>query len=134
MADLKTTPTTLSVESYLSTLSPKRQEEANKLIKMMSTITKKHPTMWGTSIIGFGNVHLKYATGREIDYFQIGFSVRKKAITLYLSIEVNKRVFDQLGKHAKGVGCLYINQLSDVDLDELNNILIESVETLSNLK
>jgi translation elongation factor EF-G len=134
MADLKTTPTTLSVESYLSTLSPKRQEEANKLIEMMSTITKEYPVVWGTSIIGFGNVHLKYATGREIDYFQIGFSVRKKAITLYLSIEVNKRVFDQLGKHAKGVGCLYINQLSDVDLDELNNILIESVETLSNLK
>ncbi|HAX02360.1 MAG: hypothetical protein A2Y45_03600 [Tenericutes bacterium GWC2_34_14] len=134
MTELKTVPTDLSVASYISTLSPKRQEEATKLIEMMSTITKEHPTMWGTSIIGFGHVHLKYATGREIDYFQIGFAIRKKAITLYLSIEVNKRVFDQLGKHTKGVGCLYINQLSDIDLSELNSILIESVEALTRLK
>jgi uncharacterized protein YdhG (YjbR/CyaY superfamily) len=130
MAVLKTVPHAVSVESYIKGLSEKRQEETKVLINMMSAITGEKPVMWGTSMVGFGKTHLVYESGREIDYFLIGFAARQRALTIYLSIEVNKRVFDQLGKHTKGVGCLYINQLSDVDFDELKNICEESVQTL----
>ena len=130
MAVLKTVPHMNTLDLYLSGLTDIRKKETEKLISLMSSITGEKPVMWGSSMIGFGKTHLVYESGREIDYFLIGFAARKKALTIYLSIEVNKRVFDQLGKHAKGVGCLYINSLDDIDMDELSKICKESVETL----
>lgn len=131
MAVLKTKPTDLKVEDYLSTLDERKKDDANRLIAMMNALTHMKPVMWGDAIIGFGHVNLTYASGRNIDYFLIGFAMRKNAITIYLSVDVNRKVFDRLGKHTKGVGCLYIQKLSDVDLDELRAILDESVKTLT---
>ena len=76
------------------------------------------PKMWGTAIIGFGNVLLKYDSSRELDWFKIGFSPRKQALTLYglLGSEKQNALLEKLGKHKTGKGCLYINKLTDVDL------------------
>lgn len=133
MAEIKTVPTDLSIEKWLETLKPDKKKDAKELIRMMMEITGEKPVIWGTNMVGFGSTNLKYASGREINYFLIGFGMRKKAITIYLSIEVNKKVFEELGKHTKGVGCLYINQLSDVNQDELKKIMIESVNQIKAL-
>ncbi len=130
MADIKTKPTDIDVNQYLETLAPSKKEDARILISMMQDITQEKPVMWGPSMIGFGHAHLTYASGREVDFFQLGFAARKNALTIYLSIEVNRKVFDRLGKHTKGVGCLYVQKLSDIDLDELRIILEESFETI----
>ena len=127
MAELKTKPTDISVDKYLETLEETKRNDAKTLIKMMEESTNEKPVMWGTSIIGFGNRKYKYESGREIDYFLIGFSARKKAITLYLSIQINQEDFDSLGKHEKGVGCLYIKTLDDVNLGVLKEIIHKSV-------
>jgi hypothetical protein len=131
MATLKTVPTDQNIETFIKGLPEKRQGETEILIQMMSELTGQPPVVWGSDIVGFDQVHIVYDSKREIDYFVIGFSPRKTAITVYLSIETNKKVFDKLGKHQKGVGCLYINKLSDIDLDELKRILKESIESLS---
>jgi len=132
MAELKTKATKRSVEEYLNELTLPKREDANVLIDLMKDITHENPVMWGDSIVGFGAINLTYASRRNIDYFLIGFAVRKSAITLYLSIEVNRKVFDGLGKHTKGVGCLYIQKLADINLSELRLILEESVAVLKN--
>lgn len=134
MAELKTVPTQLNIDEYVSTLPMNRQDEAYQIIDMMRRVSGYEPVIWGSQIIGFGQTHLTYTSGREIDYFLIGFAVRKQKITIYLSIETNKKVFDRLGKHTKGVGCLYINRLNDVDLNELENIIKESIESLISWK
>ena len=131
MAELKTKPTDTPINIYLEGLSEKRKNDALTLIEIMKEISQEEPVIWGNDIIGFGNVHLVYASKREIEYFRIGFAMRKSAITIYLSIAVNTKVFDQLGKHKKGVGCLYINQLQDVNVDELKKILQESLEVMN---
>ena len=133
MAELKTVPTDLSIDDWLLTLKPEKQKDAIELIKLMEEVTNEAPVIWGNNMIGFGKKHLVYASGREIDYFLLGFGMRKKAITIYLSIEVNKKVFEELGKHTKGVGCLYINQLADINKEELKKILIESVQYMKSL-
>ncbi|MBU1142761.1 MAG: DUF1801 domain-containing protein [Firmicutes bacterium] len=132
MAELKTKPTDISVETYLDTLDESKKSDASILIQMIEGSTKSKPLMWGTSIIGFGNKKYKYKSGREIDYFLIGFSVRKKAITLYLSIETNAEEFTSLGKHEKGVGCLYIQKLQDIDIEILKEIIDKSVDVAKN--
>jgi hypothetical protein len=82
--------------------------------------------MWGGSIIGFGYVRLKSpATGREVDWFRIGFSPRKANLSLYITGNIKQ--FDvllgKLGKHKTGAGCLYINKLEDVDINILKELV-----------
>jgi len=79
--------------------------------------TGNKPKLWGTAIIGFGNVRMKYESGRELDWFKIGFSPPKQALTLYglLSSEKQQELLKKLGKHKTGKGCLYINKLTDID-------------------
>ena len=121
----KTLPTTASIAGFLAELNPSRQEEAERLISLMQNISAQPPVLWGPSIIGFGAQHYRYETGREGDMPEIAFSPRKAAITFYF-MEGFDRYAEQLsrlGKHKTSVGCLYINKLSDVDLNVLKEML-----------
>ena len=81
--------------------------------------------MWGSSIIGFGNVRYKSPTsGREVDWFKIGFSPRKASLTIYLiDLKRHADALQKLGKYKAGGGCLYINKLEDVDIKVLEKII-----------
>ena len=81
--------------------------------------------MWGASIVGFGSCHLKYASGRELDWFPIGFASRKQDLTLYglLSAEESDALLERLGKHTRGKGCLYVKRLADIDTTVLQRLI-----------
>ncbi len=84
MAELKTKKTEASVDDFLNSLpSEQTQKDCFEIVKLMGQATKAKPKMWGSSIIGFGSTHLKYASGRELDWMMIGFSPRKQNLTLY---------------------------------------------------
>jgi hypothetical protein len=127
MADLKTKPSKVSIESYLEKFNLSRQKDARTLIQLLESVTEEQAVMWGDSIVGFGNRLYRYESGRKINYFLIGFAIRKSAITLYLMNDINEKDLSLLGKHKKGVGCLYINSLNDINLNVLKNITKESV-------
>ena len=96
------------------------------ILRLMEKATKEKPKMWGSSMIGFGNLRYKSPTsGREVDWFKIGFSPRKANLSLHLVLDM-KRYADELkklGKHKAGVGCLYINKLEDVDIKILEKLI-----------
>ena len=130
MSTNKTKPTTRSVELFLDNLIPKqRKKDSWTLYRLMEKITGSQGVLWGTSIIGFGDYHYKYGSGREGDWFLTGFSPRKNALTLYLMCDISDEFIDfsTLGKHKKGKGCLYIKRLDDVDLKALENIIKTSI-------
>ena len=130
MSTNKTKPTTRSVELFLDNLIPKqRKKDSWTLYRLMEKITGSQCVLWGTSIIGFGDYHYKYASGREGDWFLTGFSPRKNALTLYLMCDISHESIDfsTLGKHKKGKGCLYIKRLDDVDLKALEDIIKTSI-------
>ena len=130
MSTNKTKPTTRSVELFLDDLIPEqRKKDSWTLYRLMEKITGSQGVLWGTSIIGFGDYHYKYASGREGDWFLTGFSPRKNALTLYLMCDISHEFIDfsTLGKHKKGKGCLYIKRLDDVDLKALENIIKTSI-------
>ena len=128
MTENKTKPTDVSIDSFLQTVSPQRQQESQTLIMMMQAISAESAVMWGPSIIGFGSYHYKYETGREGDMPAIGFSPRKANITIYISDGFHNygELLDKLGKHKTSVACLYINKLADIDLDVLHSIMQRS--------
>ena len=84
--------------------------------------------MWGTSIVGFGSYHYKYASGREGDACLTGFSSRKGDISVYLtSFPGQEELLAKLGKHKMGKACLYIRKISDVDLTVLEQLIVGCV-------
>lgn len=136
MAELKTKERKASVEKFLNSVKDdQKREDSFKILKMMKQITKVEPKMWGKSIIGFGNYHYKYASGREGDWFLTGFSPRKDSLSLYIMAELNKEkdLLGKLGKHKTGKGCLYINKLYDIDMKVLKKLIITSVNKLKNI-
>ena len=127
----KTQPTQVSVEEFLGTTDPKKKNDSLKLIKIMSKLSGEPPVMWGPSIIGFGNYHYKYASGREGDMARIGFSPRKDKFSLYLSCDSDfaKELLPQLGKYTKSVACIYFKKLDDLDLNVLEKLIKLSLKT-----
>lgn len=122
------------VGAYLEAVVPAvRRRDAGTLLEMMTRITGESPVMWGPSIIGFGAYHYKYASGREGDAPAAGFSPRKAATTVYLAdgTEAYAEQLEQLGAHTTGVVCLYLKDLSKVDLGVLEDIVRESYERAS---
>ena len=133
MAELKTKETDASVEEFLNGIADEKQREDSKKVSvLMENATSAKPKMYGANIVGFGNRTLKYASGREQEWMQIGFSPRKGNLTLYLKNEEkwDEELLAKLGKHKLGKGCLYIKRLSDVDEDVLEKLIEKSVENL----
>lgn len=121
----KTKATKKSVDSYLKTLSKTEQAEAKQLIDIFISITKAEPTMWGSSIIGFGSYHYTYNSGREGDYLATGFSMRKSGPTIYIMPGYNdySRILEKLGPHKLGKSCLYLKSLEDIHLPNLKKLI-----------
>ena len=132
MAENKTQKNQLNVEDFINTVEHEgKRKDAFEILEMMKTITKEQPRMWGTSIVGFGDVHYKYASGREGDWFKVGFSPRKANISLYLmgcDISKANKMLEKLGKHKTGKGCLYVNKLTDIDKAVLGEMIKEGYE------
>ena len=136
MSTNKTKPTTRSVELFLDDLIPEqRKKDSWTHYRLMEKITGSQGVLWGTSMIGFGDYHYKYAIGREGDWFLTGFSPRKNALTIYLMYDISHISIDfsTLGKHKKGKSCLYIKRLDDVDLKALENIIKNSISLTVNI-
>ncbi len=133
MAELKTKLNDASVTDFLNGIKDEeKRADSFEILKLMQQVTKQEPKMWGSSIIGFGNTHLKYESGRELDWFITGFSPRKQNLTLYVlgSFNPHTDLLKKLGKHKTGVGCLYINKLKDVDIKVLKELVKESVKAV----
>ncbi|MGL6073220.1 MAG: DUF1801 domain-containing protein [Fimbriiglobus sp.] len=121
----KTQETDASVEEFIATLDEARQADCTELVTMMQAAAKAPGKMWGKAIIGFGDYHYKYESGREGDWFCIGFSPRKTDLTLYIlpGFEDHAELMAQLGKHKTGKSCLYIKKLDDIDRKILKKLL-----------
>lgn len=131
MSENKTKKTNASIKNFINSIKDENvKKDCNAIIKLMQSITKKEPKMWGSSIIGFGDYHYKYASGREGDFFLTGFSPRKQNLALYLmgGLENQKDKLKKLGKHKTGKSCLYIKSLEDIDKKVLKEMIVQSVK------
>jgi hypothetical protein len=133
----KTQPTASPVSDYLEAVEPKtRKSDALKLAQIMKETTHVEPKMWGASIVGYGNYHYKYETGREGDTVAVGFSARKSALTIYglFHYEENKeniKLAQKLGTHTHGKGCVYIKSLDAIDLGILRQMILNAYKARS---
>ncbi|MCB0748480.1 MAG: DUF1801 domain-containing protein [Ignavibacteriae bacterium] len=137
MAELKTKLNDASVEKFLnSVVDEKKRELSFKILDLMRKITKEEPKMWGTSIVGFGTYHYKYASGQEGDWMLVGFSPRKQAVTIYIMSGFSRydELMNKLGKFKTGKSCLYIKNEEDVNLKVLKELITQSVNFIKKKK
>lgn len=130
MADLKTKLNKASVKGFLDKVkNKKRREDALAVLEIMKKVSNEEPRMWGSSIVGFGNYHYVYESGREGDWPIIGFSPRAQNLTLYImpGFEKFPDLMSRLGKYKTGKSCLYISKLEDVDSKVLRQLMKESI-------
>jgi hypothetical protein len=129
MAEAKTKPTQVSVEDFIErAATPAKREDAAVLDSLFRRITGMAPEMWGPTIVGYGEYNTVYDSGRKVRCLRAGFSPRKAKHSLYLlgcggTDEAMEALLARLGKHSRGVGCLYVNKLADIDLAVLEEMI-----------
>lgn len=130
MAENKTKATKTSVTEFINSIEDQQKRaDTKKVAAMMRKATGKRARMWGSSIVGYGTYHYKYASGREGDFMIAGFSPRKQALTVYILAGFKRfdTLMGKLGKYKTGKSCLYIKRLSDIDEKVLEKLIGESV-------
>jgi hypothetical protein len=141
MAKNKTVIVSGSVEDFLNAVElPQRREDSLVLLELMKELTQWTPTMWGPSIVGFGNYRYKYASGREGEFFRVGFSPRKQNMSIYIIGGLNNfpELLTKIGKYKTGnsgdigTSCLYVNKLADIDIEVLKQLILESLKFMEN--
>jgi len=132
LAQIKTKETEASPEDFINTVKDEtKRKDSSLIMNLMQKATKNKPKMWGSSIIGFGNKRfVSPNTGREVDWFVMGFSPRKAYVSLYLFMDGKKReaALKKLGKFKTAGGCININKLADVDMKILEGMISEAAK------
>lgn len=134
MAELKTKLNDGSVTDFLNKIEDEdRRKDCFELLSMMQDVTGDEPKMWGESIIGFGSYQYKYASGREGEWFQLGFSPRKQNISLYTmcGFDHAEKIMGKLGRYKTGKSCIYVKKLDDIDRKALMDLFVSSVNQLT---
>lgn len=135
MAENKTKPNKTSVTAFINSIGDQqRRRDVKKVAGMMREATGSRARMWGANIVGYGQYHYKYESGREGDFMVTGFSPRKQALTLYVipGFKHFGSLMTKLGKYRTGKSCLYIKRLSDVDEKVLKRLIVASVKYMRN--
>jgi hypothetical protein len=125
-ANNKTVATDADVTAFLTSVeNDTRRQDALALDALFRRVTGWSPRMWGPTMLGYGQYHYRYETGREGDFLATGFSPRKASLSVYVmpGYQDYAPILERLGKHKLGKSCLYINKLADVDTDALEELI-----------
>jgi len=136
MSDLKTKANKASVLEFLNAVdNEQRRKDALTMLELMRDLTGYDAVMWGSSIVGFGSYHYKYASGREGDWLLTGFSPRKNDLTIYImnGFSAYPELMKKLGKCKTGKSCLYVKKLEDIDLTILSKLILKSLDDMRKL-
>jgi hypothetical protein len=131
MAGNKTVETGASVRDFIDAVeNEQKRRDSRELVTLMEAISGSRAAMWGSSMVGFGRYHYRYASGREGEFFLTGFSPRKTALTVYVMPGLDRYAgqLERLGPHKTGKSCLYLKSLDAVDREVLEEIITDSVE------
>ena len=124
-----TVPNAASVTAFINAVeNDTRKRDAKTALALFKKVTGEKPKMWGPSIIGFGEYHYKYESGREGDMLNVGFSPRKANMVMYVmgSLGDDEPLLKKLGKYKTGRACLYVNKFDDIDLKILEKMIAKS--------
>ena len=133
LAEIKTKETEASVADFINAVADEqKRKDSFVILDLMEKATGYKPKMWGASLIGYGNLrYVSPNTQREVEWFKLGFSPRKAALTLYLmglTPEYRAASLEKLGKYKTDGGCIYVKKLTDIDMTVLEDMITTSAK------
>lgn len=136
MSENKTRATGERVDNFLNGVADDtRREDCQRRQQLMEGATGEPAVLWSTSIVGFGNLHYRYASDREGDTPAVAFSPRSANITVSITgdFEPLGPILERLGSYKLGKGCLYLRRLADVDETALVDLIEASLDRATEL-
>lgn len=124
----------ITVDQYVNSLDDETlKNDTQTLMKMMQKISSQEPILYGFGTIGYGVYNYHYTSGRKGEAHTLGFYPRKGKITIYLMDGTARYagLLVTLGKHSTTGYCVYIKQLSDIQLFVLERILQKSYQNIT---
>jgi hypothetical protein len=131
-SDRKTHPTDADVTAFLDAVpDSRRRADALDALDLIREVTGAEPRMWGPTMVGFGRQPYRTADGKEHEWFAVGLSPRKAALTLYglTFYDSNTDLLDRLGPHTTGKGCVYVKKFEALDREVLTDLVRRAWET-----
>jgi hypothetical protein len=126
----------ISVQQYIDSLADEAlKSDASAIMQMMHDISGENPVLYGIGTIGYGVYKYHYTSGRKGDAHTLAFYPRKGKITVYLmdGTAHYSALLAKLGKHSTTGYCIYIKELSDIDVSALQQILEQSFQNITTL-
>lgn len=126
----------ISVDQYVESLTDDSlKNDARKIMAIMKQVSGEDPILYGIGTIGYGIYKYEYTSGRKGEGHTLGFYPRKDKITVYLMDGTKRyaKLLDKLGKHTSTGYCIYIKQLSDIDLSVFDEIARQSYDHITAL-
>ncbi len=134
MAKNKTTYTNESISNFIDAIeSEQKKADSYALMELMSKVTNEDPALYGPTIVGFGKYAYTYASGHSGEAPLVGFSPRKAAFSLYVFAGTphQEELLKQLGKFTMGKSCIYVKKLSDINIEILTEMMVDTIHYLS---
>ena len=127
VANIKTRPTGEDVSRFLDSVpDQRRRAEGHELRSLFERVTGERAVMWGPSMVGFGSRPYTNTLGTN-DWFVVGFSPRKSALTIYGIFDgysaTADPLFEKLGPSTTGKSCVYIKRLDQIDRGVLEQLV-----------
>jgi hypothetical protein len=126
VATIKTQPTGEDVTAFLDSVpDERRRAEGHVLRSLFERVTGEPAAMWGPSMVGFGRLPYTNTMGTN-EWFVVGFSPRKTALTIYGIHDGYKApdpLLAELGPHTTGKSCVYVKRLDAVHQDVLERLV-----------
>ena len=126
VATIKTRPTDEDVTRFLDAVPDRRRRaDGHELRTLFEGVTGEGAVMWGASIVGFGSRPYTNTSGTN-DWFVVGFSPRKTALTIYGVVDGDSsepELIKALGPATTGKSCLYIKRLDQIDRGALERLV-----------
>jgi hypothetical protein len=130
MPENKTKPTGASVKDYIASRATAQQRsDCRELMKLLKTVTRQPPKMWGPSIVGYGSYRYTYESGRTGEMPLAGFAIRGRELVVYLDVKGDRQtsLLSKLGKHRMCGVCLYFKEWADLDTSVLRQLVTNSI-------
>lgn len=111
---------------------PEKRAEAEAIDTIYRDVTGWAPRRWG-KMIGYGEYHYTYDSGREGDFFATGFNIRARDVSLHILPGYTDfpDIAARLGPHKRGKSCWYIKSLDAVDETALQDLIKAGLKDLA---
>lgn len=107
---------------YLATIPEGQRTDARRLHRLIRKTSPSLKPFVASGMIGYGAMHVRYASGRKVDWFVVGLASRKNGLALHVMPpadgspmpEIKK---DRFPKGDVGMSCVRFKKLDDLDED-----------------